>query len=326
MLPWILCIGTAVLVALATFLLLLLSESRRPRVICLMYHRLADAEAYGRTAGTERIFTLPDDEFERQIAHLAGAGYTFVTPNDVRRFVAGELVLPDPSVLITFDDGCVSVDRIARPILARHGARGTVFVTTDPDSYVFGLGGDRRLTDEELLAGDGDTIGFESHAVSHRPLRGMPDAEIRRELAESKQELERILSREVRYLAIPGNWFDRRVMQIARAAGYHAVWCSHPGKTRVGADPFGLPRINVEGHLTGPQFAAAIRPFGIVQRRLVSLIKRTPGRLLGPRYWLPLRRVIMRCIPGGYVTTRRILAGAGVVVVLGVLALLWWLA
>lgn len=287
---------------------------RKPLVLCLMYHRIASTEAYARCGGTEKIFTLPADEFERQIQYLRQQGYTFLAPDDVLDFTLGRKLLPDRSVLITFDDGCESVYSIARPVLERHGARGTVFVTTDPGAYVFTLhdSTDRRMSDDELRALDGQVIAVGSHGVSHRPMRGMPDNELRRELADSKQELERVLSRPVRFLGVPGNWYDHRVLAMARAVGYEAVWISNPDATRPGMSPFGLPRLNVEGHLTLAEFAKAISPSGVLQRAIVSRIKRTPGQVLGPKYWEPLRRLILKFVPGGYISTRRIMGVAAI--------------
>ncbi len=294
-----------------------------PRVLCLMYHRVASAEAYARCTGTEKIFTLPVAEFERQIEYLATEGYHFLNPDEMCAFVLGHARLPDPSVLITFDDGCESVYSVASAALKRYGARGTVFVTTDPEAYVFTLHGstDRRMTDDELRSLDGPVVSVESHGVTHLPMRGMSDVDLRRELVESKRELERILARPVKYLGIPGNWYDRRVMRMAREAGYEAVWISNPGFTRRGMSPLGLPRVNVEGHLTLPEFIKAISPAGVLQRTIVSRIKRTPGQLLGPKYWEPLRKCIMRCIPGGYVSTKRILGAGAVAAVLGIVAI-----
>lgn len=291
-----------------------------------MYHRFASREEYARAAGTERIFTLPTDAFEEQVAYLKSAGYCFATADEARRYAAGTWRPSSPAVLLTIDDGCASAGRLAHPILRRHGACATVFVTTDPGAYVFRLGetGDPRLGDDELRSLDGETMRFESHAVTHRPLRALEENEIRRELADSKRELERILGREVRHLAIPGNWYDGRVMRIARECGYEAVWCSKPGDVRPGASLFGLPRLNVEGPMTLPEFIAMISPSGVAKRRLVSAIKRVPGWLLGPRVWLPLRKVLLRLVPGHYLSTRRVLgavAAFGAVVV----AMLVWL-
>jgi len=293
----------------------LYQASSRPRVVCLMYHRLAPREIYEKRQGTERVFTLPAESFEEQIRYLKNAGYSFLTCEQVRDWAAGEFTPPDPSVLLTFDDGCISVYEVALPILERHDARVVCFFTLDPESYVFTelAGGERRLSDDELKTADGPTIEFESHAVSHQPLRGMTDDEIRFELVESKCQLEQILSRDIRFLAIPGNWFDANVMKIARQVGYQAVWCSRPGFTRAGMSVYGLPRINVEGQLTMPQFVSAISPRGVAIRRFLAWIKSAPARWLGPKYWLPVRKIIMRCIPGHHLSMRRVIVISGVV-------------
>ncbi len=320
-------VGTLIAVILLTggilFGVLWAREAREPRIVCLMYHRLLSTDKYRRTQGTERVFALPAEEFERQIVFLKENGYAFVNPDDVVDFVSGTAQRQGRAVLLTFDDGCRSVYEVALPILQRHAATAVSFVTLSPDSYVFSLGGmsDRRMTDDELRSCDRSGISIGSHAVTHRPLRGLHDEEVRRELAESKQELERIVGREVSCFAVPGNWWDRRIMRIAGEVGYKAVWVSNPGHVRVGGRLFGLPRINVEGQLTLPQFAAAIRPLGITQRIIATSIKRIPATLLGPRVWLPLRKILLKLVPGGHISTRRVVCGGGVLIILCVLLL-----
>lgn len=330
-------IGWCLFIILSAFALagvsligLLLIERRKPRLVCLMYHRFAPLAEYQRTERSERIFTVAAEHFDRQLAHLKESGYTFVSADQARSFAAGELVLPTPSVLLTFDDGCLSAYELALPILRRHGAYATMFVTTDPRSYVFKLPdrADRRLTDDELRSADGDTLRIESHGVTHRPLSGLGEEDIRHELSESRRVLSRLLSRDVAYFAIPGNWYNEQVMRMARQVGYRAVWCSNPGAVRPGSSLFGLPRVNVEGTMTLRQFASAIRPWGTAWRRWVSAFKRAPRRLLGPRLWLPVRAVLLHLVPGQYLSARRMLAGAGllaaVVIVLTLLWLLVW--
>jgi peptidoglycan/xylan/chitin deacetylase (PgdA/CDA1 family) len=297
-------------------------------MICLMYHRLAYQRIYQRLTGTERIFTMPVEEFELQISYLKNAGFFFVTPDQVRRFVNRNLAIEEPSVLVTFDDGCLSVKEQAAPILEKYEACATLFVTTDPNSHVFNLGNgsQRRLTDEELRMIDGDIIRVESHSVTHRPLTALSRAEIHFELSQSKKHLEGVLSREVSYFAIPGNWFNIRVMQFARELGYKAVWHSKPGLITANTNPFGLPRLNVEGYLTLRQFISSISPRGVVQRRTVSAVKRLPGLVLGPKYWLPVRRIILNLIPGRYISRKRMI-GAGIALIFCIILLMlsWYL-
>lgn len=294
-------------------------------MICLMYHRLFSREDYERTTGTERIFAMSVDRFEQQITYLKDAGYRFITPDQASSFISGGLDVPQKSVLVTFDDGCESVLQYAQPILKKHGACATVFVTTDPESYVFKLndGKDPRMTDDQLRSLDPEIISIQSHAVSHNPLRGMTEGQLRHELQDSKTQLESITDRQVRYLAIPGNWFDSKVMQIAGKSGYKAVWYSNPGIITKDSTPFGLPRLNVEGNLDMPQFIKSITPWGIRQRQIAISIKRLPGKILGPKYWMPIRNAIIRCIPGGYISRQRMI-GAMLTIIAIVSAVLCW--
>lgn len=297
----------------------------RFRVLCLMYHRLCTADAYQHLQGTERMFTLPVEQFDRHISHLTGEGLTFLSPQEVEAFARGHLKLKRGGVMITFDDGCRSVGELAAPVLRSYGAKATLFVTTDPASYVFDLSpDDPRLTDEAIAALDGDTIQIESHSVTHQPLTGMRDSELRNELVGSRLHLEAVLHRDVGYFAIPGNWFDKRVIRLARNAGYRGLWCSNPGWVHCGSHGFPFPRVNIDGDVTLDGFRRQISPFGVVRRRVVMAVKRTPGRILGPRLWDPVRRAALACVPGGYLSMRRI--GGACVVLVGILVffLLIW--
>lgn len=309
---------------LALFLVTYLQERRPGRLLCLMYHRLAPRAACTALSGSEQTFTLPTEEFAAQLAELRRRGYRAVTPAEAEDFVAGRLKADEPLVLLTFDDGCVSVFREGLPLLREHGLCATIFVTTDPSSYVFGeaCGFDRRMTDEELREADQGGLYVESHGVTHRPLRSLDDDELRRELVESRRPLEAIVGRPVRHLAIPGNWYDDRVLRMAKEAGYAAVWCSRPGSVRPGASLYGLPRVNVDGYMHLRAFQAQLQPWGIARRRALLWLKGLPGRLLGPRIWLPLRSVILRALPGRHLSMRHMAAVGGVALLI---LLLCWL-
>ena len=312
---WLACAAAVVVIGgVAAYGTLVRRESRPEKVLCLMYHRLCDDERYAALSGTERVFNMPAARFDAQIGWLAAAGYQFVSADQVAAFASGELKLDGPAVMITFDDGCTSVATHAAPILRRHGARATVFVTTDADAYVFGLTpNDARLSDQAIADLDGDTILIESHSVTHRPLSELGDDDVCNELHESRSRLAQILRRPVSYFAVPGNWYDGRVLRLARQAGYRAVWSSDPGSVRRGATPFPFPRVNIDGDLSLAQFRAQLTATGIAQRRIVAAFKRLPGRLLGPRRWYPLRKAILRMVPGGHLSKRRVWGGLIVV-------------
>jgi peptidoglycan/xylan/chitin deacetylase (PgdA/CDA1 family) len=221
-------------------------------LLCLMYHRFVDAPAYARLHGKERIYSMPVERFERQLQRLRAAGYHGVTAEDAVAFARGRRDLPRPAVLITIDDGCRSALTRAQPLLRKYGFRATLFVTTDPQSRVFDAArpDQARLTDAELRGLDPQVFDVQAHGVTHRPLTRLSDAELSDELCEARETLERLTGRPARYLAVPGNWYDERVLRFARREGYEAVFTSDRGLVRRGADPWRLPRWNVAGYLS----------------------------------------------------------------------------
>jgi peptidoglycan/xylan/chitin deacetylase (PgdA/CDA1 family) len=297
--------AVALLAALAAKLgLILWQQSRRDRVLCLMYHRLAPRGECESIQGVNRHYTVPTEEFENQISFLKQQGYEFLTANEAARFTRRNLKLDQPAILLTFDDGCRSVFESALPVLRRHGVPATAFITTDPAAYIFEYG-QRRMTEGELIELEKGGIRCESHGVTHRPLLQLTDEELTAELITSKSELQAVVGREVKFLSAPGDWLDRRVARRARQAGYEAIWVSQPGAMRPGLNPFGLPRLNVDGTATLDQFAAALTPWGVTQRLLVHIAKSLPKRLVGPRLWYALRTRLLPWVPGGYLSFAR---------------------
>ena len=278
----------------ATFGWMWASEARTPSLACLMYHRFVTTEQYAALHGTERIYSLPADRFEAQLRWLRDRGYHAVTMADAVAFAAGQRDLPQPAVLITIDDGCRSVLTLAAPLLEKYAMRATLFVTTDPSAYVF----DRhrpdqsRLSDDELRALRPDLIEIAAHGATHRPLSDLSDADLTAELAGPRAILESLTGRPVTFFACPGGWYDDRVLRAAEKAGYTGACVSDTGAVRPGADPMRLRRINVAGNVDAKRLEELLSPFGIARIRFKKACKQIPGRILGPRLWMPIRNVL----------------------------------
>lgn len=323
----VLLMGAASAGLLLAWSVVVAQAARRPRVVCLMYHRAASRAAYEQLEGGERVFTLPEDSFDEQLGWLRAQGHDFVSADDVARFARGECALGDRSVLITIDDGCASAYTRMLPVLRRHRATAILFVTTDPRAAIFQEAGDenRRVTDQEIreLVAGGVAIG--SHAVSHRPLSAMGEDEIRDELAASKRTLEEATGGNVRHFAVPANWYDERVLRVAREVGYDTVFCSRPDTVRAGMPTFGLPRINVEGQLDLAGFARALAPSAIAQRRLVLALRGLPKRIAGPRAWEAIRRSVLPRIGADRLSPSRMGTAMAIAAAVGLLATVGWL-
>ncbi len=95
-----------------------------PAIPALIFHSV------GRDNGHPlwRHLTLPVDVFEAQLAWLQRKGFRSVSLHDLRAHLKGQIVLPDRSIVLTFDDGFLDSWVYASPLLERYGFQATVFL------------------------------------------------------------------------------------------------------------------------------------------------------------------------------------------------------
>lgn len=176
------------------------AATRPPFMTILLFHRVTDRiSPDGLTVGTEWF---------QNFCRLMKSKYHVVTLDEIDRCLREGVKPRRRTVAITFDD-CYADNHQAARILHEHGLPATFFV---PTAYV---GTDRRfpwdahlpnmpnLTWDEIrqMAGWGHTIG--SHTVSHADLGKLSDDEARREMVDSRRELERQLDRPAYWFAFP---------------------------------------------------------------------------------------------------------------------------
>lgn len=257
----------------------------------LLYHRVVEDSLYSAIPPPECIFSISQSAFAGQIEFLARTGYRALSLDEFARVISGKNAALYRAVLITFDDGCESVYRLAAPVLSRHRMPAVVFVTMDETAGIFlQPNSQRRMTEDEMRALERQAIACESHGWSHCGLEDLEEASLRHELAASRQRLSSIVGREVSALAVPLNSFDGRVLRAARACGYRLVFTANPGFNRPGDDLLALKRILVDGSAPLRQFELVLSGHGLLMRRALGWTKRVPPRLLGYRRWMPLRR------------------------------------
>lgn len=302
-----------VLVALAALAVarLVWQESRADRLLVLLYHRVVAPEVYARFSGAERIFSIPADRFREQLEWLVRSGRRVVSLDTLVDALEGRTQLPGGSVCITFDDGCASVHTRARPILQELGLPATVFVTTDENAWIFHEGEytERRMTPDEIRACAQSGLQIGSHAVTHRGLNEMSPDEVRAELRDSREQLTKWAGTPVDTFSVPLNFYNRTTLALCREAGYRAVCTSDNGATHPGASPLALKRFIVEGSYDLAAFQRSLEPRVMVQRRVLSALKRLPPKLLGERLWMPLRARIFASPLGPWLSFRHLRVG-----------------
>lgn len=202
-----------------------------PRLMILCYHAVPAA----KTAG-----------FARQLASLGRAGP--IVPCD-----ADPALLTHSATAITFDDAFESVADNALPLLREASAPCAIFVPSgvlgrQPAWKFDGDSADQRetiMTEARLQGLDSSRVLLGSHTLTHPRLPECGDADLTRELADSRTTLSQALRRGIETLAFPYGAHDERVVSAARAAGYAVMFSITPTPVSLGAGPV-RGRVTVE--------------------------------------------------------------------------------
>ncbi len=201
-------------------------------VSVLLYHSVNDSADL--VAGGA---ALPVARFAEHMEYLAKSGRVTSTT---------EACLDDRNkgIAVTFDDGDADTFETALPILEEHQVPATVFVSSSLlDTVWVDNGLKRRMLSKlqlrKLAASPMVEIG--SHAHRHQSLIERSKTDLIEDLTVSRQILEDIVDRRVRFLAYPHGLHNTAVMDAAREAGFDAGF----GCSEVCGGRFGIPRIGI---------------------------------------------------------------------------------
>ena len=200
----------------------------------LMYHVIGNAPA---SAQLPELFVDPD-AFTAQMEWLERRGYTAVTLNQVYDAWFKDGKLPPKPIVLTFDDGYRGDYVYARRTLRRLRWPGdlNLLVKNIP----------AELTDRmvEQLINDGWEI--DAHTISHLDLTTMGGARLRREVAGSREILQRRFQQPVNFFCYPAGKLNQATIQAVRHAGYLGATTELPGEATK-SKMFELHRIRVDG-------------------------------------------------------------------------------
>lgn len=142
-------------------------------------------------------------------------------------------------VAVTFDDGFASVAENALDALVRLNIPATIFV---PVAYVGQKPGwDAGADEDELIMDEGQLralpeglVSIASHSVTHPHLPELDEETLRWEMTHSREVLEQIIGRRVRFFSYPYGERSFRVDAAAFAAGYEMTFALDPRPCRLG--------------------------------------------------------------------------------------------
>lgn len=173
----------------------------------LMYHSIAYEQ------GNE--LRVPKEVFREQMKYLKENGYTTLTLDELYSFLVKNKPIPEKSIVITFDDGYKDNYENAYPVLKEFGLNATVFVITSSVDNEKDY-----LTSSQLKEMDKNGVDIESHTVNHDDLTKIPYDKQVETLKNSKDYLEKLLNKKIKYIAYPyGKWNDEAI-KAAKDSGY----------------------------------------------------------------------------------------------------------
>jgi peptidoglycan/xylan/chitin deacetylase (PgdA/CDA1 family) len=169
--------------------------------------------------------------------------------------LTGRRALTGPMFCLSFDDGHLSWRDVVAPILRELGVPATFFLTTG----LVGQPGNLGWRDcRELLAAG---CHFGSHTITHPRLADCDDDTARREILDSKKEIEDELGVEIRDFAAPyGNPavdISDRDVRAVREAGYRSFATTLRPAMRTGDSPMWIHRQGL--HPAWPLWAVRTR-------------------------------------------------------------------
>jgi peptidoglycan/xylan/chitin deacetylase (PgdA/CDA1 family) len=228
------------------------------QTIIFCYHRLVDKVRY---PGTE----ITPAAFEAQMQQLKDAGITVISLQDLLAWKRGEKNIPPRCAVITFDDGWKSQYDVAWPMLKKFGYPVTMFIYTEG---VRGgsLGGGEAITWEQLADMRDNGVDIQAHSATHQDLREGhnimlvsggkrtrtkltgPQYEewVQNEVVGSKQLLEQRLGIKVNCFAVPFGNYNENVKELARNAGYEAMFTVYGQPITFTSAPDSLGRYAIE--------------------------------------------------------------------------------
>ncbi len=262
-------------------------EYRRDRVPALLYHQLIPRDETHLTERTDqhRAYVVYDDAFAEQMAYLDREDYTTISLDEFLAYKKGETLLPEKPIILTFDDGFASNYHYAFSVLKKYGMRATIFATPDSECENFKkhASTDSPLTHAQMREMSNSGISIQSHGMTHKYLTELEPDVVRWELTESKEVLETLLGKPVRYLAIPSGAYNRTVKKLAKEAEYEAVFCMLKGSNNKNSDRYALRRLVIGREISIADFHRILQPSTACYLRFTSSVQNMLHFLLGPR-------------------------------------------
>jgi peptidoglycan/xylan/chitin deacetylase (PgdA/CDA1 family) len=222
------------------------STGKTDSIPILTYHSVDDSDS---------VISVSPDNFKKQMRFLWRKGYGTLSLSNAIDCIRRGDSFPSGSLVVTFDDGYRNNYTAAFPVLQEFGYCATVFLTTQhcgrtnnwPDQHP-SIPELPMLSWDEIKEMTAHGIEFGAHTRNHPNLTEVNTEIARREIIESKNEMEEKMGQSVELFSYPFGRFNAEVQAIVKAAFAGAI-SNKPGKISSRSDLHALERINTTGRI-----------------------------------------------------------------------------
>ncbi|MEI6326637.1 MAG: polysaccharide deacetylase family protein [Candidatus Roizmanbacteria bacterium] len=175
--------------------------------------------------------------FEQQVKALHDHNVETYFVKEIPRLLNQENELATRSAVLTFDDGYRDFYINAFPILKKYKTKGTIYIISNfLDRYDFLT---RDEVAEMLKSG---LIEVGSHTLDHAYLKNGQYEYVKRQILESKSDLEKLFGIQVETFAYPFGAYDDQSVNLVKEASYSAAVSTVPGVLHSSKQLFTLTR------------------------------------------------------------------------------------
>jgi len=185
---------------------------QQKKISILLYHSIGLNNAQSN---------VTPNQFEMQMEYLR-KNYTVVSLDEIISFIKEGKSLPKKPVAITFDDGYQNVYQNAYPLLKKYRLPATIFITTGYVQKKMPLNQIqlRMLSWTEIKKMSNNNVTIGAHTITHPNLEQVDLETAKKEILESREEIEANIGKKVKYFSSPYGRENEEIANLVKSMGF----------------------------------------------------------------------------------------------------------
>lgn len=226
------------------------------KVTVLMYHHVIPQE-YIKGVMENNNAVLSLEIFEEQMKYLHENDYNIITLKELQEYIYNDKIIPDNSILITFDDGYKSNFTYVYPVLKGYNFKGTIFLITSAIQETY----EETFVQEKLqfasikeLKECSDVFTYGDHTYKfHKKdtetnkafMVLKSEEDIRADIKASSLIMSKYIDEDTKAFAYPYGAYTKTSQQVLQDNDYKLVFLTRKGQVNKKSNPYYIPRYGI---------------------------------------------------------------------------------